>query len=104
MSSPIDRRSFIAKTAAATAFVLSPLAQVLRPAAAAAAPRVRGFRFIHDESVVVVLGFAKKADRYDVTVRSNGEQVEFFSNSDPMRFHRLRTDFFTVEYFDPVAA
>ena len=104
MSQAIDRRSFITKVAGAAVFVLTPFAGVLRPAAALAAPRHTGFRFIHDEAVVIVLSFAKKDDRYDVSVRHMGDEVEFFANVDPMRLHRLRTTHFEVEYFDPVAA
>lgn len=104
MSQAIDRRSFITKVAGAAVFVLTPFTAAFRPAAALAAPRHTGFRFIHDESVVIVLSFAKKEDRYDVSVRHNGDEVEFFANADPMRLHRLRTPYFEVEYFDPAAA
>ncbi len=101
MRSTIDRRFFLSRVAALA--IVAPIAQVLRPTLALAAPDLQGFRFIHDDSVAIVLDFAKKDDRYDLTVRVDGSDVEFFPNAHPMRFHGLRTDYFTVEYFDPVA-
>ena len=98
-----DRRSFIKGVAAGAAFLIAPLAQLLRPLAALAAIQPTGFRFIHDGSVAIVLDYAKKADRYDVIVRQGGQTVQSFANAHPMRLHRLRTDHVTVEYFDPVA-
>lgn len=104
MNRTTDRRSFIKAVATVAAIVFTPIAQWVRPGAALAAPSTEGFRFIHDESVAMVLGFAKKDDRYNLTVNQGGREVEFFPNVDPMRLHRLRTRYFEVEYFDPLAA
>ena len=99
-SRSFDRRSFL-KALTAGLVALTPVAYFLRPSSS---PTYTGFRFKHDESVTIVLDFAKDADRYDVSVRRNGEEVEFFANADPMQFDQLLTDHVEVEYFDPVAA
>ena len=100
----VDRRTFIKTVATAGLVVLSPFAQALRPATALAARRGKGFRFEHDDSVSIVLDFARHKKRYNLKVYKNGKVVQKFKNKHPKRFSRLNTDHFTVTYFDPVAA
>jgi hypothetical protein len=103
MGTELDRRSFMKLAGAVAAVVLAPLALFTRPWDSPGRQTL-GFRFAHDESVAIILDFADRADRYDVTVRRHGVDVEFFPNADPMRLHRLGSQLFEVEYFDPVAA
>lgn len=103
-SRDVDRRTFIKTVLTAGMVVLSPFAQALRPATALAARRGKGFRFEHDESVSIVLKFAKHKKRYNLKVYKDGKVVEKFKNKHPKRFSRLNTKHFTVTYFDPAAA
>jgi len=100
----LDRRSFIKWLAVAGAVVLSPFFRASQLNAALAAPQAVGFRFIHAESVAIILDFAKSADRYDVTVRRDGEDVATFRNVSSAKFGSLASSDFDVEYFDPLAA
>ena len=103
MTEGLDRRSFLKRTATIVGIVLTPLGQLIRPAAALAARKIHPYRFIHGESVAVVLDYARRDDRYDLAIRHEGEQVEFFANADPTRLHRLNSDYFTVEYVEAPA-
>ncbi len=98
MKMTVNRRSFLKTMGAVVGLGLAPFGQFIRPAVALAAAKIRPFRFIHDESVAVVLDYARSDRRYDLMVRQDGEEVEFYANADPTRFDRLNSSYFVVEY------
>lgn len=99
VNSQMGRRTFLKAVGALLAIVFSPIAQLVRPASAFAAKESNAFRFVHDETVSIVLDFARSPERYDLEVRRGSEVLATFRNAHPMRFDKLKTEYFTVEYF-----
>lgn len=99
MNSQMGRRKFLKAVGATLVIVFSPIAQLVRPASAFAAKKSNAFRFVHDETVSIVLDFARSPERYDLEVRRGSEVLARFRNAHPMRFDKLKTEHFTVEYF-----
>jgi hypothetical protein len=99
----IDRRAFLAKTAAAVgalgATVLTGgTVSILMAPSAWAAPRRRAFMFRHGPSTQIVIHRGADPHRLDIRVRHQGKAVERFKSADPQRLRELDSEHFTVRY------